>query len=148
MAARRGGSAGAVRRRRGQSLILLDTHALVWWRAQAERLSKPAAAAIRRAQASSGLAIAAVTLWELALLARRGAFEIRGTLQGMLEQLSAGVTVLPLTAEVAALAAQFGPDYPTDPADRLIGATALSSGLVLVTRDESIRRSKLINTLW
>jgi len=59
-----------------------------------------------------------------------------------------GVSVRPLTPEIAALATQFPDDYPRDPADRLIGATARAEGLTLVTRDERIRRSPLIRTVW
>ncbi|MGO9272246.1 MAG: PIN domain-containing protein [Terriglobia bacterium] len=50
--------------------------------------------------------------------------------------------------EIAALATQFPDDYPPDPADRLIGATARAEGLVLVTHDEKIRSSPLLKTLW
>jgi PIN domain nuclease of toxin-antitoxin system len=50
--------------------------------------------------------------------------------------------------EIAALATQFPNDYPHDPADRLIGATARAEGLTLVTKDERIRRSPLIRTVW
>jgi PIN domain nuclease of toxin-antitoxin system len=53
-----------------------------------------------------------------------------------------------MTAEIAALAAQFPDDYPRDPADRLIGATARAEGLTLITRDERIRRSPLLKTVW
>ena len=59
-----------------------------------------------------------------------------------------GVSVRPITPEIAALAAQFPDDYPGDPSDRLIGGTALAEGLVLLTRDENIRRSRLIKTVW
>ena len=54
----------------------------------------------------------------------------------------------PITPEIAVLAAQFPADYPRDPADRLIGATARAEGLTLITRDEKIRRSPLIKTVW
>ncbi len=59
-----------------------------------------------------------------------------------------GVAVLPITPEIAALASQFPEDYPSDPSDRLIGATARAEGLPLVTRDERIRRSPLVWTVW
>jgi PIN domain nuclease of toxin-antitoxin system len=58
------------------------------------------------------------------------------------------VVVRPITPEIAALAAQFPDDYSRDPADRLIGATARAEGLTLITRDEKIRRSPLLKTLW
>jgi PIN domain nuclease of toxin-antitoxin system len=58
------------------------------------------------------------------------------------------VQVKPITPEIAALATQFPNEYPRDPVDRLIGATARAEGLALVTRDESIRRSPLLKTVW
>jgi PIN domain nuclease of toxin-antitoxin system len=58
------------------------------------------------------------------------------------------VTVKPITTEVAALATQFPADYPKDPADRLIGATARAEGMALVTRDENMRRCPLLKTIW
>ena len=49
---------------------------------------------------------------------------------------------------IAALATQFPEDFPRDPADRLIAATARAEGLTLVTRDERIRASALVRTVW
>jgi PIN domain nuclease of toxin-antitoxin system len=130
-------------------LILLDTHVLVWAVADSRRLSKPAAAAIRRARAQEeGLAIAAITLWELAALVARGRIQAYGTVEASVRLLIEGVIVKPLTAEIAALATQFPDDYPRDPADRLIGATARAEGLSLITRDEMIRSSPLLRTIW
>ena len=62
--------------------------------------------------------------------------------------LTEGIAIKPITLEIAALANQFPDDYSGDPADRLIGATARAEGLTLVTRDENIRRSPLIRTVW
>lgn len=129
-------------------MILLDTHALVWAVAAPNRLSRTAEAAIRRARAKDGVAISAITLWELANLVARGRIQAYGTVEASLRLLSEGVTVRPLTAEIAALATQFPDDYPRDPADRIIGATARAEGLVLVTHDERIRGSPLLKTLW
>ena len=129
-------------------MILLDTHALVWAVADPKRLSPPALAAIRKARKKDGLAISAITLWELAALLAKGRIQAYGTLEASLDLLTEGVTVKPITAETASLAAQFPKDYPRDPADRLIGATARAEGLPLVTRDELIRQSKLLQTIW
>jgi PIN domain nuclease of toxin-antitoxin system len=131
-------------------LILLDTHVLAWLVAEPERLSRRAAAAIRRARASDGLAIADIAIWELALLFSRGALRALGTVESAVQSVltESGVQVRPITAEIAALATQFSEDYPKDPVDRLIGATARAEGLALVTRDERIRSSPLITTVW
>ena len=129
-------------------MILLDTHALVWAVAESKRLSRAAAAAIRKARAEDGVAVAAITLWELAALVARGRIQAYGTVEASVRLLVEGVTVKPLTVEIAALATQFPDDYPRDPADRLIGATARAEGLILITQDEQIRRSALLKTVW
>lgn len=59
-----------------------------------------------------------------------------------------GVVIMPISAEVAAIAAQFSDDYPKDPADRLIGATAMAGGMALVTRDERIQKHHRLKTIW
>lgn len=129
-------------------MILLDTHALVWAVADSRRLSAAAATAIRKARADDGVAIAAITLWELAALVARGRIQAYGSVEASVRLLVEGVTIKPVTVEIAALASQFSSDYPRDPADRLIGATAKAEGLALITRDEQIRRSPLVKTIW
>jgi PIN domain nuclease of toxin-antitoxin system len=131
-------------------VILLDTHVLVWLVGQPEKLSKPAASAIRRARSSDGLSIADITIWELAFLFSRGVLQSRGTVENTVRNLldRSGVTVKTITPEIAAIATQFPNDYSRDPADRLIGATALAEGLALITRDQSIRSSPLLKTIW
>jgi PIN domain nuclease of toxin-antitoxin system len=129
-------------------VILLDTHVLFWAGAQSQMLSKDAAATIRRARRGDGVAISAISIWELALLFARGKIQGSGTIEGSIRDLLEGVTVLSITPEIASLTTQFPEDYPRDPADRLIGATARAEGLTLVTRDERMRRSPLIRTVW
>jgi PIN domain nuclease of toxin-antitoxin system len=129
-------------------VILLDTHVLAWAATDSELLSRAAASAIRRARRGGGVAVAAITVWELALLLSQGKLRIYGNIEASLRMLLEPVTVRPITSEIAALATQFPDDYPRDPADRLIGATARAEGLTLITRDQRIRNSPLIKTLW
>jgi PIN domain nuclease of toxin-antitoxin system len=129
-------------------VILLDTHVLAWTVGDSKRLSRAAASEIRRARRHGGLAVSAITVWELALLIARGTIRAYGTVEASVGLLLEDVTVRPITPEIAALATQFPADYPRDPADRVIGATARAEGLTLVTRDERIRRSPLLSTVW
>ena len=131
-------------------MILLDTHVLVWLVADDDRLSRSARSAIHRARAGDGVAIADVTIWELAFLLARGVLRTHGTIENTVQNFvtRSRVSVKPITAEIAALATQFPEDYPKDPIDRLIGATARAEGIALVTRDERIRSSPLLRTIW
>jgi PIN domain nuclease of toxin-antitoxin system len=131
-------------------VILLDTHALVWLVAEPARLSRAATDAIRRARSTGGLAVASITLWELAILLVRGHVRGHGTVDTSIRQVvdAARVSVREITPVIAALSTQFPDDFPRDPADRLIAATARADGLTLVTRDERIRASALVKTVW
>ncbi|HUM06058.1 MAG TPA: type II toxin-antitoxin system VapC family toxin [Terriglobales bacterium] len=129
-------------------MILLDTHVLAWAAEDSSRLSRVATSEIRRARRGGGLAVSAITLWELSWQISRGRIQAGGTVEATVQRMVEGVSILPITIEIAAIAAQFPEDYPRDPADRIIGATARAEGMTLVTRDERIRRSPLVRTVW
>lgn len=131
-------------------MILLDTHAWLWLCLEPRRLSAIAAAAIRDATRAGGLAIASITLWEMALLIVRGHVIPQGTSAAWLDGLvdRSAVLVREVTPAVATLATQFPDDFPADPADRLIAATARAEGLPLVTKDGRLRASRLLKTVW
>jgi PIN domain nuclease of toxin-antitoxin system len=131
------------------AVILLDTHVLIWAVDDSKRLSRRAVSEIRRARrGGGGLAVSAISLWELASLFARGRIQAYGTIEASVRLLIEDVTVRPITSEIAALAAQFPADFPRDPADRLISATARAEGLTLITHDQNLRRSPLLNTVW
>jgi PIN domain nuclease of toxin-antitoxin system len=129
-------------------LILVDTHALVWAVDDSKKLSRAAASAIRRARKDGGIAISAITVWEIAALLAKGRVRAYGTLETSIQIFLEGVAVRPITPEICALGAIFPSDYSHDPADRIIGGTARAEGLTLITHDENIRRSPLLRTVW
>jgi len=129
-------------------VTLLDTHVLIWLAIEPRKLSKRAGAAIRTASQESGIAISAITLSELAWLATQGRLDITGTVEAFVEKISARTVIRPITAKVAVLATQLPASYSPDLCDRLIGATALSEGIPLVTKDRNIRNYKAIKTIW
>jgi len=129
-------------------VILLDTHALIWLASEPARLSRAARAAIRRSSQAGGLAVSAITLWELAWLATHGRLDVLGTVDAFVRRISSRTAIRPITVEIAVLASQLPDDYSGDPCDRLIGATALAEGIALVTKDRNIRSCKQIRTIW
>jgi PIN domain nuclease of toxin-antitoxin system len=130
--------------------LLLDTHVFLWVCLEPSRLSKVAASAIRRAARRGGMAIASISLWEIAMLSARGRVLPNASISAWLSQAlaTAGVGVAELTPPIAEQSTAFGADFPTDPADRIIAATARSNGAPLVTADERIRLSPLVKTIW
>jgi PIN domain nuclease of toxin-antitoxin system len=129
-------------------MILLDTHIAIWLAAEPNRLSKHAKEAIRAARIEGGLAIAGITLLEMAWLAENGRIETKLSVESFVRQCASKMTVLPITPEIAARAASFPDPYPKAPQDRLIGATALVEGIQLVTRDKQIKNSGMIPIIW
>ena len=129
-------------------MILLDTHVVIWLADEVEKLSKPATHAIRVRGEKEGIGISAITLFEVAWLIHKGRVQFPGTLKSVLAEMSSKFTVVPIDAEIAALATELPDDFPGDPGDRLIAATALSLGATLITRDEKMREYARLSTIW
>ena len=69
-------------------MILLDTHVLIWLSSDPSKLSRRAGDAIRLSGQSGGIAISAMTLWEIAWLATHGRLDITGTVDSFVERIS------------------------------------------------------------
>lgn len=128
-------------------MIVLDTHAVVWWLAGSPRLSRRALSAIRREDA---IAIPAICTWELSLLALRGRVPLSQTVPAVFAELlgQPRVSLQPLTPEIGYRAAQLSPTQPMDPADQLIAATAITLNAPLVTSDERLHAIPGLRILW
>jgi PIN domain nuclease of toxin-antitoxin system len=130
-------------------LILVDTHIVLWLALEPERISKRAHAAIDEARRNAaGLAISAMTLVEIATLFGKRRFHLAIGLEPFLDELERKFVVLPISARTCARTLSLPAGYPKDPADRVIGATALVEGMGLVTADREIRRAKVVRTIW
>ena len=131
-------------------MILLDTHVLYWMANDSKRLSRRARETIREARQErhAGIAIATITVWELAWLAQNGRIELSVSVESFVRELVARVILRPVTPEIAALSVRLPNEFPKDPADRLIAATSMVEGMRLVTADARIRQSKVVKTVW
>jgi PIN domain nuclease of toxin-antitoxin system len=130
-------------------VILVDTHVVVWLAFDKGQLSKKARAAIDDARKNGdGLAISDITLLELATLVSKSRIHLDISIESFLQEVEARFVVLPISGRACVRAIGLPANYPKDPADRIIGATALVEGLALLTADREILRSKVIRTIW
>lgn len=130
-------------------MILLDTHVVIWLALKPDRISKKARAVIEETrQNSEGLAISDMTLLEIAMITSKNRIKLDSTLETFLAEVEARFVVLPISGRVCVRALALPANYPSDPADRIIAATALVEGIPLVTADAEIQRSKALRTVW
>lgn len=129
-------------------MILVDTHVVVWLAFEETRISKAAASAIAEARREDGLAISGVTLLEMAMLYSKRRLRLEISLESLMEDVESRFIVLPITGRICVRATAFPRDYPIDPMDRIIGATALVENLTLITADRAIRKSRALSTTW
>ncbi|MCU1272778.1 MAG: PilT protein domain protein [Bryobacterales bacterium] len=123
--------------------LLLDTHILLWWRADPEQLTKSHEQWLADIEARGEPAgISAITLWELAEMVARGRVEIEQPIDLWLQELENHplISVYPLSARIVAESVRLGDGFHKDPADQIIVATALCHGLRLITADQRILR--------
>jgi PIN domain nuclease of toxin-antitoxin system len=99
-------------------------------------------------QNAEGLAISYITLLELATLVSKRRIHLAISLESFLREVESRFVVLPISGRACARAMGLPASYPKDPADRMIGATALVEGLSLLTPDREIRRSRAVQTIW
>ena len=118
-------------------MILLDTHAAIWL-AIDQGLGKQSQRIADKALADDRLAISAISFWELAMLiAKRRLRAVKSANEQRMKLLAAGIRELPLTGEIAILAAELE-NLHGDPADRIIAATAIAHDAMLMTADANL----------
>jgi PIN domain nuclease of toxin-antitoxin system len=132
-------------------LIVLDTHALLWWVNGDDRLLSPAAAAAINKEAAGGaIAVSSITAWEIAMLVERGRVSLSLDVTAWLALVEAIETLrfVPVDNEIGVAAVRLPGDFHKDPADRLIVATARKYGAPVVTADEKIQNYPHVQTIW
>ncbi|MGH8704734.1 MAG: type II toxin-antitoxin system VapC family toxin [Burkholderiales bacterium] len=122
-------------------MLLLDTHAAVWFATEDKSLGKRSRTLASEALKEERLAVSSISFWEIALLVAKGRLQAIAPppeLRALL--LDTGVAELALTGDIALLAA--GLELHGDPADRFIAATAIAHRATLVTADQRLLRWK------
>lgn len=133
-------------------MIVLDTHALLWWVNGDGRLSARAAEAIasERQQAAGRILISTISAWEIAMLVRAGRLDLTTDVDRWLETVDEvpQVEFVPLGNELALHSVFLPGEFRRDPADRIIVATARREPAPLVTADAKIQGYPHVATIW
>ena len=121
-------------------MTLLDTHTLVWLLNGDERLGKKSRNLIQQSAQADGLYVSAITPWEIAMLVSKGRLTLVQEIGEWLRTAISlpGVRLAPLSVEVSVGSTRLPGDFHSDPADRIIVATARHLGATLVTADKLI----------
>lgn len=128
-------------------MIVLDTHAWLWWQTSEEKLSSRARAEI---DGADRIGVCTISCYEVARASARGRIRLDRDVGTWITQALAVERVEPLelTHRVAAEAGGLGPEFPGDPVDRIIYATTVEHGTRLVTRDRALRHLDPVRTVW
>lgn len=132
----------------GHHLIVLDTHALLWWALDPDQLSQPAREVLATMEQQGGFA-SAISIWELAVKVKRGKLELPITITDLASRIERGGVVQLLPVDTTTWLRSI--DLPwthSDPADRVIVATALLRGVPLVTKDAAIHAFADVESIW
>jgi len=124
-------------------LLLLDTHCWIWAQlGLIQQLSRAALQSIRDAEREGNLRISVISIWELAMLEKRGRVALPMNVQTWMEQALSkpGIAVTPLTPEIAIESVHLPGEIHGDPADRMLVATARVLSARLVTKDAQLIR--------
>jgi PIN domain nuclease of toxin-antitoxin system len=128
-------------------VIVVDTHAWLWWVSSPGKLSRRAHEAI---DGADQVGICTISCWEVALLVARARITLDRDLRVWVSQALAHERArpLPLSAEIALDAGLLDETFPGDPADRIIYASSRATASVLVTKDRHLRGYDPRNTVW
>lgn len=120
--------------------LLLDTHVWIWLMEGGTELNHKQQKIINEAARHDTVGIAAISVWETAMLVEKGRIKLEKPLLIWVQEALAlpGIELKPLTPEIAVESCQLPDSFHGDPADRLIVATARMHQLTLLTHDQKI----------
>lgn len=133
-------------------MIVLDTHALVWWVSGHSRLSEQALTAINKelAAADGVILVSSMSAWEVAMLVEAGRLTLTMSVDDWLDNVTEieGLRFVPIDNDIAVASTRLPGAFHKDPTDRIIVALARHFNVPLVTADERILNYNSVKTLW
>lgn len=133
-------------------MIVLDTHALLWWVNGDAQLSQTALDTITQELSSENgeVLVSSITAWEIALLVEKGRLTLSMNIDDWLDTVSEidGVSFVSLDVATAVESTRLPGEFHKDPADRMIVSLARHFNVILITADEKISAYRHVRTLW
>lgn len=132
-------------------MIILDTHVLVWWVSNPEKLSDKAQKLIEvEAKKGNEILVSSISVWEICMLIKKNRLKLTmdtDTWIGKIEQITF-LQFIPVDNKIAEQSVNLHGTFHNDPADRMIIATALNYGAVLITSDRKILNYPYVQSIW
>ena len=130
--------------------FLLDTHILLWWYLDVPKLPDRFRRLLDEAeQRGEEIGVSIICLWEIAKLVAARKFIVSFSIDQWFKELEEDplLQVVSLNSSIVLDSTRLGERFPRDPADQLIVATARSYGLALMTVDDQIRESRVVQVV-
>ena len=131
-------------------MIVVDTHAWVWWVSEPEKLSQKARSVLDRAMAGNAIYISSISVWEVALLCKKGRLQLNTSVNAWVAETERlrFFTFVPVSNSIALRSIDLPEDFHNDQADRIIISTALELDLPVVTKDRRILNCRIVKAIW
>ena len=131
-------------------MIVLDTHAWIWFISNPDILSKRAEKAVKAAVKDKSILISSISAWEVALLVAKKRLKLTLDISDWIAKSESlpFIQFVPVTNSIAVKSVNLPLPLHPDPADRIIIATALWLGAPLVTKDIKLLDYCHIKTIW
>ena len=130
------------------NVIVVDTHVLLWWAFDPDKLSVKALRLVDEMERHGGFA-SAISIWELGVKVKRRKLELPISIEELAGRIERGgvLQLLPVDTRIWLRSLSLAWEHP-DPADRVIVATALMLGVPLLTKDTTIHAFQEITCVW
>lgn len=131
-------------------MIVLDTHVLVWWVSGAKELSRKAGKRIEKEAKTGEILVSSISVWEITMLVQKGRLKLTMDVARWIAEIEKlpFIEFVPVDNTIAAKSVTLPEPFHSDPADRMVIATAREYAATLVTSDKRIRSYPHVQSLW
>lgn len=131
-------------------MIVLDTHTWVWWINGQPSLSRGAQRAIAKAASEAAVYVSSISVWEVSQLVAKGRLELTMDVESWVHKSEAMpfMHFVAVDNPIAMKSVHLPAPFHSDPADRIIVATAIVLGYPLITKDRRILDYSHVKAFW